>query len=360
MSPIDMGPPPAHLHSAAIGHNSRAADIQRAAEELKARADYLNAFITHGTGYKWRLLHAANSSEMSDAAFRLLFTFTAYSKEDGSSIFPSHKTVAAVIHRSERSTVRTTKELEDAGWLISKRQRRGSAIRTAAIPDAVSKAIIYEVLEATSLACLNDHLEVPDLTVPKLNPAQEPPDLAFQGNQEPPNCASRTAKLGVLTSINQSSIIPGASTRESGSAFKTIQPDEKDLATNLAEADFIAYNQLFNSWGKKPGDITPTIPHKRLFTDANLLGTLRGQSHRDRKLAISAIRSTVVSMQSRTILTRPDRVVYGAGGFGAYFQKELVGMLDRLEKPRAGEPPQRVRPANSNFGFGGNYVGVTL
>lgn len=367
--PVDFSPPTIV--------ETRSHDIDRTAAELCARAAYANAFIKKANNYKWQLLHCANFSEMSDAAFRLFFTYIAYAKEDGTGIFPGQKTVSSVMRRSARSVGRAGEELAEDGWIATKRQRRGPAAKIASIPAHISQAIVKEILEATNLSDQETPIEVPDFRRPRLSAPQEAPKVtSLNKEQEATNVSPINAsKVSFLKSQEMTNLSDSTKFENLEATDSPLRPDKSvaqnqkiepkgeyynktntntprareeaqpspqtvpDPATELVEGDFYDYNLLFNSWGRKPNDITPRIPHRRDFTDANLRGVLRGQAHRDQKLAISAIRSTVTSMQSRTVLSAADRAVFGSGGFGAYFQKVLIDTLDQLERSRltAGE-----------------------
>jgi hypothetical protein len=166
----------------------RQIEIKKVAEELAYRAEYIDTYIGKARSYKWMLLHVANQTEMTDAAFRMFFNYVAHGNEDGTQIFPGHARVAAITKRSAKSTQRARKELDEGGWLITKRQRRGPAVAMAAIPDLIAQEIVKEILKATNLSLLERPLEVPNLSrpAPKLTlvKAQEETLLPVQHQEE--------------------------------------------------------------------------------------------------------------------------------------------------------------------------------
>lgn len=308
-----MIPAVVDLPPAPISDNRRHYDILRTADAIKDQVEYSNAFAAQAKTYKWKLLHAANNSELSDAAFRMLFTYLVFAKDDGSDSYPSISKVSNVTRRSERSSARTVKELEGAGWLETQRKRRGAAVRKASIPEAVSKAILQKFLEQTNMADLNGHLEVPNLSPPELAPVQETP-----------KSVPRTAKSGapIITSINQGS---------SSGAPAHASPDKLD------NRDYEDYNKLFNSWGRKPG--TNMFPTCRATTDALLDGVLRSQAKHPVDLAVEAVRSTTSLMIGKIEMAPPG--TSGPTGFPKYHHKVLlacVGELIEMQK-QATAPP---------------------
>ena len=136
---------------------NRDADIFRTADALVRieRAKYIREKIGPTAKFFVRALVTANASDMSDSAFRQLFTFLTFGNDDGTSIFPSHDTLAAIMGRSVRTSERATAELTERGWLQTKQARRGPAIRAVVIPNEKMAAITDEILEPSKLAVLN-------------------------------------------------------------------------------------------------------------------------------------------------------------------------------------------------------------
>ena len=136
---------------------NRDADILRTADALARieRAKYIREKIGHTAKFFVKALVTANASDMSDSAFRQLFTFLTFGNDDGTSIFPSHHTVAAIMGRSVRTSERATAELTERGWLQTKQVRRGPAIRAVVIPNDKMAAITDEMLEPSKITVLN-------------------------------------------------------------------------------------------------------------------------------------------------------------------------------------------------------------
>jgi hypothetical protein len=136
---------------------NRDADIFRTADALARieRAKYIREKIGPTAKFFVRALVTANASDMSDSAFRQLFTFLTFGNDDGTSIFPSHDTVAAIMGHSVRTSERATAELTERGRLQTKQARRGPAIRAVVIPNEKMVAITDEILEPSKLAVLN-------------------------------------------------------------------------------------------------------------------------------------------------------------------------------------------------------------
>jgi hypothetical protein len=337
-------------------------EIKKAAEEI--RSSFLKANLHEGVPHKLRVFYAALISGISDADFRVLCAYLAFGNSNADNIAVSHKRIGLLLERSERTIRRSTKELEEEGWLASKRNGRKESTRTASIPLDAMRAIVAEVLDRTNLAG-RTVIEIPKLGPDRTEVAAQStgqvcldrPELASRPQFDRPNLAAlpqfdRPNSVAIENLSSNNNIIPRVCVRE--------EPAKLDPATNLLEADFADYNSLFNSWGRKPNDITPRLLQKRSFTDANLQGVLRGQAHHDPKLVLSAVRSTIVSMQTRSVLSAEQRAVHGSGGFGSYFQQELRGTIERLERPPQAEASKSVKPQNPNFSYNGTYIGRTL
>jgi len=116
-----------------------------------ARKEYLSFCVRRDTPKRWKVLHCANASDMTDEAFRQLFTYVAYAKSDLSDASASHKTMALVTGRSMIASKRATKELSDAGWIETKRRRREEASRRLTIPKFILDAIPDAALEPPSV-----------------------------------------------------------------------------------------------------------------------------------------------------------------------------------------------------------------
>jgi biotin operon repressor len=280
--------------------------IKKVAQEVQDRAKYIDAFVTKAQKYNWMALHAANQSGMSDAAFRLFFTLVAHGKEDGTSIFPSQKCVASVMGWSESSVKRASKKLEEDGWLISKRQRRGPAIKEAAIPDHIAAAIVKEILEVSNLTLLERPIQIPNLKRPQQSisqdvsnvthlKAQEVPKLAPIGNQEVSNSDLRSVKFDQQENQNknQDNIILYPRTRESLDKLMDRLFEAGGKTLNRGHAGFLSLGdplRWLDNGCDLEADIVPAI---RKATAAKRYGQICGWGYftqavletRDRRLA---------------------------------------------------------------------------
>jgi hypothetical protein len=175
------------------GPINRQGDIARTASTLLARQEYLAFCVRRDTSPQWRTLHCANASDISDGAFRQLFTFVAYAKKgDLSNSRVSHKTIAAITGRSERASKRATEELEEGGWIGTKRTRREEAIRTIKIPKVILDAIPDEGIGTRCSSAENG-------TSSDSRSAKSDTSKSL----EVPKSTLRSAKNGPLTSKNQ-------------------------------------------------------------------------------------------------------------------------------------------------------------
>ena len=120
------------------------ADVEKAVNlaREKIRAKWLKNHAGDGVSPRTRLLHVAAASDLSDAAFRILFIQQSFGNGGGESVFPTNDAVAAVMGRSTRGIGRANRELERAGWVVVKRRRRESAVRSIAIPERLQSEIM--------------------------------------------------------------------------------------------------------------------------------------------------------------------------------------------------------------------------
>ena len=127
-----------------------------------------------------RMLYHAVVSGMSGEAFMQLFVLQTFGSGRGlMEVFPSNATLAGISNRSESSVKRALAELDEKGFMSSRRRRNSSSIRTLKIPQSSLDRIVAEVSERSDLTLL-----------PKSTPVdgRERSDLTRQKGQIwPPN-----------------------------------------------------------------------------------------------------------------------------------------------------------------------------
>ena len=122
----------------------RSADIERAVAELAAqvhgvRAKYVADKIGKGAEYFVQVLVRANATDLSNGAFRELFTILTYADRDGTNAFPSHQTIAHITGCSVSTSERLVNELAAAKWLQTEHvysKGHDKAIREVTIPQS--------------------------------------------------------------------------------------------------------------------------------------------------------------------------------------------------------------------------------
>lgn len=331
---VHAAPPPAQIDETTL------CEIKRVAKDVQARAKYAQAFISPARTYREKILDCANISEMSDAAFRLLYTIMRYGKDDGTNSFPGQETLAGTIRRSKRTLIRARNELEDDGWLETKRQRRGVAVAQGEIPKHVRDQIVKEILEVTDMALLKTPLDLPNFDrtpilqrqeVPKLALVkQEVPDLSPNQNQEVPNQVLRSDK-----SVQQEPYI------EPSSSILTARARASQL---LTVEDFGNHHKLLDAWGRKPSEMFPRMWLSLQVATDNLRQSVQALETRHpgkADLVLTAVRMTISSMQMRA--ATPEAISNGGKGASAYFQRELHGMMKFLLDEQSEKPKQQAR-----------------
>lgn len=322
---MHMDMPPCLHTPPGIGHNSRDYEIRRAAEEI--RSAYLKNNLHENTPAKWRILHVANVSGMSDAAFRQLFTYLAFGNQACNNITVSNKTIGLLLQKGERAIQRTNKELEAGEW-ISDANHNGpkDPKRVASIPEKVMSAIVFECLGASKMTGVGGSIEVPNVTpLSKKTPLDE-----VYPRQTCRDTPVKNDDRTYIDNLDSSSVVVGA-------------PERTDPSV-LQEEDFVQYHMLYGVWGRKQGGAIPYMPWPRKTTDATLLGAVRGQAAHPIETVIAAVRMTIASMHTRAALGESKQ---GGGSLMSYFQQEMLGMIKILLKQET-EPAQVARGSPPN------------
>jgi hypothetical protein len=110
---------------------SRHDDIVRTAQEIRAK--FLRDYINPKTSYKWEVVCRAYVSGMTDRHLAQLIGFLIYANPDGTESKPSHQTIASLRGCSVRGSETTTAQLEDHGWLSSRRKKNAPSVRSVLI-----------------------------------------------------------------------------------------------------------------------------------------------------------------------------------------------------------------------------------
>ena len=118
--------------------------VRLSAKELKARW-LRNSIPSWDVSERTKIIHTAYISGVSDGAFRVLFGQQYFGGLDGGEAIPSNQTISALTDKSIAAVKRANKELEDEGWVRSKRRRYLPSIRTTQIPEAVLRRIVSEL-----------------------------------------------------------------------------------------------------------------------------------------------------------------------------------------------------------------------
>jgi len=204
------------------GPIDRVHDIARTAEALLARKEYLAFCVRRDTPKRWKVLHCANASDMSDGAFRQLFTFMAYARANLTGSSPSHKTVSLVTGRCERTSKNATKELQDDGWIETKRTRREEAVRKITIPQCILDAIPDAAIDTkcrSEKSCTSKNQEVQKRAS---RSAKSDTSTILEVQKTP----LRSAEFCPQTIYNQGCLVDKERAQAFGSAKKELSTDD--------------------------------------------------------------------------------------------------------------------------------------
>jgi hypothetical protein len=315
--------------------SGRADDIARTAAALRAK--YLRQHASDKAPLRWRILHFANVSNLSDAAFRTLFTLLTFSDRETeggfSNIWPSNETVALLLGREETTVKRAIRELEGedkkrknrAAWLLEQQRRYNQpTIRRAVIPKAAMDALAADLAAALAdtESANSPFLSTESANLHFLYPTERANLSERKGEFAPLPFSSDLLKREEERDIPAREVSFGFS--EKGKQVARPSDLPADLPAEICEQ----FWQIIRHWGGKPGQVSRSTYSLEHAEDL-LIKTALTHQQEPAHILRGAFLTAISTMQ--TMVASGDAKCAGSGAATNFFKSEFTKALRILK-----------------------------